>query len=74
MTNHPNRRREYLCAFGNCQERFNKIKVSTNYYGYRQAFCCAEHGAAWLLRQDHMHDKDTPHARIINQICNLRPA
>jgi hypothetical protein len=38
-----------LCQFGNCEE--TRPDVSVSYHGQRVSFCCVDHAALWLLRQ-----------------------
>jgi len=43
--------KDHLCEYGNCTEM--RIDVRVSYHGERKTFCCVDHAALWLLRQQY---------------------
>ena len=48
---------EHLCDYGNCEE--TRVVVRVNYNGQRKTFCCVDHAAMWLLRQQYPYAEVT---------------
>jgi hypothetical protein len=43
--------KDHLCDYGNCQDV--RVDVRVSYNGQRVTFCCVDHAALWLLRQQY---------------------